>query len=146
MIEKNEDYRKLIKKHLPRSTTIKNSIFAFLSGGALCFMGEWLAYLYTRLGAEVKDSYLYVTLTFIVVASLLTAFGVYDKIARYCGAGTLLPVCGFSNSVTSSALDGRFEGYVSGVGTKIFSLAGPVILYSTLFGTIYGVIYYFVTR
>jgi len=141
-IEKSSEYKKLIKKHSPKSPVLKNSILAFLIGGLICFVGEWLAYLYRYLGADVEKSYLLVTVTYIVLASLATGFGFFDKIARHGGAGTLLPVTGFSNAVTSSAIDTRSEGYVAGVGSKIFTVAGPVILYSTVAGTVYGLIYY----
>lgn len=141
-IEKSEDYKNLINKHAPHSPVIKNCIFAFSVGGFLCFIGEWLAFLFMKLGVTEKTSYVLVTVTYIVLASLATAFGFFDKIARYGGAGTLVPVTGFSNAVTSSAIDNRSEGYISGVGAKIFTVAGPVILYSTISGTVYGIIYY----
>jgi len=141
-IEMSEDYKSLTKKHLPKSPTIKNSTLAFLVGGFLCFVGEWLASLFRVLGVSDKNSYVCVSISYIVLASLATAFGFFDKIARYSGAGTLVPVTGFSNSVTSSALDSRSEGYILGVGKGIFSVAGPVILFSTLAGTAYGFIYY----
>ena len=140
--ESNAEYKMLVKKHAPKSPVLKNSCLAFLIGGLICFIGEWLAYLYRYLGVDAEKSYVLVTVTYIILASLATGFGFFDKIARYGGAGTLLPVTGFSNSVTSSAIDTRSEGYISGVGSKIFTVAGPVILYSTLAGTLYGVIYY----
>ena len=82
------------------------------------------------------------TISLIFVAAVLTAFGIFDKIARYAGAGTLVPVTGFSNAVVSQAMDAKSEGYVLGVGAKIFTIAGPVILFGLLSGTIYGIIYY----
>ena len=141
-IENNKDYEKIIKKHAPKSPVVKNSFLAFLVGGTICFVGEWLAYLYRYLGVGEENSYVLVTVTLIVLASISTALGFFDKIARFGGAGTLVPVTGFSNAVTSSAIDSRSEGYVSGVGAKIFTVAGPVILYSTIAGTLYGIIYY----
>jgi len=146
MIESNSEYKNLIKKHAPHSPTLKNCTFAFLVGGFLCFFGELLAHLFIYLRAEESNARLYVTLTYIAIASLATSFGFFDKIARHGGAGTLLPVTGFSNSVTSSAIDSRSEGYISGVGSKIFTVAGPVILYSTVGGTLYGIVYYFATK
>ena len=140
--ESNAEYKKLVKKHAPKSPIFKNSVFAFLIGGFICFVGEWLAYLYRYLGLDEEKSYVLVTVTYIVLASLATGFGFFDRIARYGGAGTLLPVTGFSNAVTSSAIDTRSEGYIAGVGSKIFTVAGPVILYSTVAGTVYGLIYY----
>jgi len=141
-IEKSSDYRNIVRRHEPRSPVLKNSAMAFLVGGFICFVGEWLAYLYRYLGADTEKSYVLVTVTFIVLASVSTALGFFDKIARFGGAGTLVPVTGFSNAVTSSAIDNRSEGFISGVGAKIFTVAGPVILYSTIAGTVYGLIYY----
>jgi stage V sporulation protein AC len=143
-IEKNIEYKNLVKKHTPKSPLLKNCIFAFLSGGFLCFCAQWLTFLYIYLGLGEQRAYLLVTVTYIVIASLITAIGFFDKIARYSGAGTLVPVTGFSNAVTSSAIDTRSEGFISGVGSKIFTVAGPVILYSTIAGTLYGFFYYFV--
>lgn len=141
-IEENNEYKKLIKKHSPKSPVFKNCILAFLVGGFLCFVGQWLAYLFIYLGIKEESAYILVTATFILIGSVATAFGFFDKVARFAGAGTLVPVTGFSNSVTSAAIDNRSEGFISGVGAKIFTVAGPVILYSTVAGTLYGLIYY----
>lgn len=141
--ESNEAYKKLIKKYSPRSPILKNCILAFSVGGLLCFAGQWLAFLYMKLGIDAEHAYLLVTVTYIILASICTSLGFFDRIARFGGAGTLVPVTGFSNSITSSAIDNRSEGYITGVGAKIFNVAGPVILYSTLAGTLYGFIYYF---
>lgn len=143
-VENNEYYEGLIKKHSKKSPIFKNCVMAFLVGGFICFIGQWLFYLYSYLGIDEKNSYTLVTVTFIVLASISTALGFFDNIARFGGAGTLLPVTGFSNSVTSSAIDTRSEGFILGVGKGIFTVAGPVILYSTLAGTLYGIIYFFI--
>ena len=142
MLENNEEYKALIKKHSGKSPTFKNCVRAFFVGGVICFSGEWLAFLFKYLGISDKTSYIIVTVFFIILASLATALGFFDRIARFGGAGTLLPVTGFSNSVTSSAIDTRSEGLILGVGKGIFTVAGPVILYSTLAGTFFGIIYY----
>lgn len=134
--------KELIKKHSPGSTIFKDSILAFIFGGLICCIGEALLLLYSGLGADKKTAGTLVTVSLIFIASLITAFGVFDSIARYAGAGTLVPVTGFSNAVTSQAMDAKSEGYVLGVGAKIFTVAGPVILYGLLSGAIYGVIYY----
>jgi len=144
MVENNEYYKSLIKKHSGRSPVFKNCALAFFIGGLLCFLGQWLFFLYSYLGIEEKKAYILVTVTFIFLSSLSTSLGFFDKIARYGGAGTLLPVTGFSNSVTSSAIDSKSEGLILGVGKGIFTVAGPVILYSTVAGTLYGIIYYLV--
>ena len=141
-IENNKEYKNLIKKHAPKSPVFKNCVFAFLVGGSLCAIGEWLAYFYRFLGVSTENSYVLVTVTYIVLASLATALGFFDKIARFAGAGTLLPVTGFSNSVTSSAIDTKSEGFIGGVGKGIFTVAGPVILYSVIAGTVWGIVYY----
>ena len=145
LIENNEEYRQLIKRHAPSSPILKNTFCAFLVGGFLCFIGQWLAFLFMRLGIDSENSYMAVTVTYIILASIATAIGFFDRIARVGGAGTLVPVTGFSNSVTSSAIDTRSEGFITGVGSKIFTVAGPVILYATLAGTVYGFIYFAVT-
>ena len=135
--------KQLIKKHSPSSKKIKNSFLAFLFGGGICVVGELLSELYLSLGADKKDAGCLVTVTLIFIAALLTGLGVFDKIARHAGAGTLVPVTGFSNAVVSQAMDAKSEGYVMGVGAKIFTIAGPVILYGLLSGVVYGLIYYF---
>ena len=98
------------------------------------------AYIY--FGMNEKDALTLVGVTLILLASLLTALGLFDRIARYAGAGTLVPITGFSNSVTSQALDAKSEGLILGVGAKIFTVAGPVILYGIASGVLYGIIYF----
>ena len=100
--------------------------------------------LYTELGANEKNAGILVTVTLILIAALLTGLGLFDKIARYAGAGTLVPVTGFSNAVVSEAMDAKSEGYVLGVGAKIYTVAGPVILFGISSGVLYGIIYYIV--
>ena len=138
----SNEKKELIKKYSPGSTFFKNSLLAFLFGGLICVIGELLKTLYFELGADEKNAGTLVTVTLILVAALLTGLGIFDKIARYAGAGTLVPVTGFSNAVVSQAMDAKNEGYVLGVGAKIFTVAGPVILFGILSGVIYGVIYY----
>ena len=141
-MEKNSDFKTLTEKHNPKSRLAKHLFASFAVGGSISFSGQWLFYLYSYLGLSKDDAYLSVTLSFIFLASLATALGFFDKLATKAGAGTLVPVTGFSNAVTSSAIDTRSEGYISGVGTKIFTVAGPVILYATVTGTLYGFIYF----
>ena len=139
---KNSEKQRLIKKHSPHTGLLKNSALAFLFGGIICGLGEALFHLYFYFIKDQKISSTLVTLTFILVASVLTAIGIFDKIARHAGAGTLVPVTGFSNAVTSEAMDSESEGAVLGVGSKIFTVAGPVILYGITAGVIYGVVYF----
>lgn len=141
-MEKAESYKKRIKLHTPPSTILKDCSLAFLFGGFICLFGEILATIYKYFGATEKNAYTLVTVTLIFIASLLTGLGVFDNIARLAGAGTLVPVTGFANSVVSPAIDNKSEGLILGVGAKIFTVAGPVILYAVLSGTLYGLIYY----
>ena len=142
--ECKKSYNERIKRHSPSSPVIKDAALAFVFGGSICLVGQLICYLYQYLGAMEDDAYLLVTVTFIFLAALLTGLGVFDRIARYAGAGTLVPVTGFANSVVSPAIDNKSEGLIFGVGAKIFTVAGPVILYSTIAGTLWGVIYYFI--
>ena len=144
-MEKNEDYKRTVEKNTPKSRAVHNATAAFLGGGFICLIGEGLAALYRYFGIDKENGYLLVTLTFIFIGSLLTAVGLFDKISNFLYAGVLVPVTGFSNSVTSAALDTRSEGYISGVGSKIFTVAGPVILLCALSGTLYGFIYFLVS-
>lgn len=144
-MENSSTYKKRVERHSPKSPVLKDIILAFLFGGGICMAAQLLAFLYIYLGIEEEDAYLLVTVTLIFIASLLTGLGIFDKIARYAGAGTLLPVTGFANSVVSPAIDTKSEGLILGVGAKIFTVAGPVILYATISGTVYGVIYYLVS-
>ena len=138
----SNEKKELIKKYSPGSTILKNSLLAFIFGGLICVIGELIKTLYLELGADKKTAGILVTVTLIFIAALLTGLGLFDKIARYAGAGTLVPVTGFSNAVVSEAMDAKSEGYVLGVGAKIYTVAGPVILFGILSGVIYGVIYY----
>lgn len=139
----NSDAKKdLIKKHSPRTKVFKNSILSFIFGGVICVIGQLLMELYSYIGFDKKTTGILVTVSLIFIAALFTALGIFDKIARHAGAGTLVPVTGFSNAVVSQAMDAKSEGCVLGVGAKIYTVAGPVILFGLLSGVIYGVIYY----
>ena len=138
----SEEKKALIKKHSPGSTIFKNLILAFCVGGLICVVGELFSALYSSLIEDEKIASSLVTVTLIFISATLTALGLFDRIAKHAGAGTLVPVTGFANAVVSQAMDAKNEGYVLGVGAKIFTVAGPVILYGISFGVLYGVIYY----
>ena len=140
-----KEYTKYVEKRAKKSPILKNCLFAFLFGGTICTLGQGFFHLYTYLGINELDSRTLVSITLIFIACLITAFGVFDKIAKIAGAGTLVPITGFANAVCSQAIDTKSEGFIIGVGAKIFTIAGPVILYGTLTGAIYGVIYYVAT-
>ena len=144
-IMNEKEYKEYVEKRAKPSPIVKNCVFAFLIGGLICTLGQGFFHLYTILGIEEINARTLVSVTLIFIACLLTAFGVFDKIAKHAGAGTLVPITGFANAVCSQAIDTKSEGLIIGVGAKIFTIAGPVILYGTLTGAIYGVIYYFTT-
>ena len=140
-----KQYKKFATAHAPKSPTVKNCVRAFLVGGIICTLAQGLTNLYLIIPNITQENAKTLTsVTLIFWAVLLTGFGIFDKIAKFAGAGTLVPITGFANSVASPAIDSRSEGYVLGVGAKIFTVCGPVILYGTLAGAIYGVIYYII--
>ena len=138
-----KQYPKYAEAHAPKSPIVKNCVKAFLIGGLICVIGEGFNQLFVQVAKLTKEDAGTVTaIILIFVAVALTALGVYDKIAKHAGAGTLVPITGFANAVASSAIDSHAEGLIVGEGSKIFAVAGPVLLYSTLGGTVYGVFYY----
>lgn len=144
---KSEDYQKLSEKTAKKSPIVKDTVFAFLIGGTICTVGQILySIYYDVLKLSVSDAKTYVSITLIFLSALFTGLGIYDKIAKYGGAGTLVPITGFANAMVSPALEFKTEGYVLGLGTKIFAIAGPVIVYGTTASVIYGIIYYIITR
>jgi len=142
MIMDKKKYSDLVKEKIPSSHTFMECIRAFLFGGGICAFGEVLFELYKKLGLDEKQDRTLVSLSIIFAASLLTMIGVFDKIAKHAGAGTLVPITGFSNAVTSAAIEFKSEGLVLGVGAKMFTIAGPVIVYGVSSSIVYGVVYY----
>lgn len=140
-IEKKQ-YEKYAKARAPKSPVIKNCVKAFLFGGGICAIAQGILDVYEKLiGLDSELSATLTSVTLVFIAVLLTAFGIFDRIAKHAGAGTLVPITGFANAVASPAIDSKSEGLVLGVGAKIFTVAGPVLLYGTLAGAIWGVIY-----
>lgn len=139
-----ETYKKYADAHAPRSPIGKNCLNAFCIGGLICAIGQGFNDLYSIVfGFSMDDSGLLASCSLVLIAVVLTAIGVFDEIAKVAGAGTLVPITGFANAVVSPAIDSKSEGWVLGVGAKIFTVAGPVLLYGILSGAIYGLIYYF---
>lgn len=124
---------------------LQNCFRAFWVGGCICVLGQLLNDLYKLAGLSEKHAGLCVSVTLIFLAGLLTGIGWFDKIAAYAGAGTLVPITGFANSVAAPAIDSRAEGYISGVAAKMFTIAGPVIVYGTVSSVLYGLIYWITT-
>ena len=142
---KKADYKKYVERISPKSPILKNCTWAFLVGGSVCCLGQGFLDIYQKAARmSEKDAGTLTSITLVFVAAMLTGIGVFDNIARHAGAGTLVPITGFANSVVSPAIDSKAEGLVMGVGAKIFTVAGPVLLYGTLSGSIYGVIYWII--
>ena len=135
-----QEYADYVKAKMPKSPLGKDLIKAFLIGGAICCVGQGLLDLYTALGAEETAASSWVCITLVFLSAFFTGIGVYDRLAKHGGAGTLVPITGFANAVASPALEFRTEGLITGLAAKIFSVAGPVITYGILASVVYGVI------
>ena len=139
-----QSYDAMVKKASPNSPILSNCIKAFVSGGLICVLGQALLMLYTKKGISEADAALWVSITLIGISAVLTAFGLYEKLGKFCGAGTIVPITGFANSVVSPASEFKKEGMVFGMAAKMFIVAGPVIVYGTLTSMAVGLIYYLV--
>lgn len=131
--------------HAPKSPLLKDAVCAFLFGGGICVFAELLLTVYKLIGFQEDNARLFVTLTLIFITCFLTGIGVFDRISKIGGAGTFVPITGFANAMVSPAIDYTAEGYVLGLGSKMFIIAGPVIVYGTVASVVYGIIYYFTT-
>ena len=140
-----QTYKKYVKSRAPSSPILKDMALSFLVGGTICALGQAIYDLYLYLKIEEQDVKTLVPITLVFIASLLTGIGVFDTIAKYAGAGTLVPITGFSNAVIAPALDDKSEGLILGVGAKMFTIAGPVIVYGIISSVIYGIIYWIST-
>ncbi len=140
-----QKYSKMVEKQTKNSPILKNCVKAFLFGGAICTIGQVLTDVYMSLKIEKTDAQTLTSITLVLVGVLLTAFHLYEKIAKHAGAGTLVPITGFANSVASPAIEFKSEGFILGVGAMMFTIAGPVIVYGTVASVIYGVIYWITT-
>lgn len=141
----NKEYGILAKKLSPPSPKWKDFLWAYIVGGLICVIGQLFMELYGYLGFNEKQVKMLVPVTLIFIAALLTGLGLFQKIAKRAGAGTLVPITGFANAVVSPAIEFKSEGFVLGVGANMFKIAGPVIVYGTVASVIYGVIYWITT-
>lgn len=142
-----KQYDRMVKSASPRSKVIKNCIWAFCVGGSFCFAGQVLTDVYTTMmHFSLGDARQLVSVTLVGFSAVLTAMGWYNRIARRAGAGTLVPITGFANAVISPAIEFKAEGYVTGVASRMFIIAGPVIVYGTAASVIYGIILYVKAR
>ena len=137
----DKEYDLMTKKASPPSPRLKNAILAFLIGGAICTLGEVFNMLYTKVGIKEETVKILIPISLIVLTAILTGIGVFDKIAKHAGAGTLVPITGFANAVVSSGLEYTTDGKISGTGAKLFTIAGPVIVYGCGAASVFGLIY-----
>ncbi len=146
MIISNKQYDEMVKKASPNSPIVLDCIKAFLIGGAICCFGQLLFYIFRKSGMSLDESRSLVSIALIIITAILTGIGVFDKIAKHAGAGTIVPITGFANSVVSPAMEFKSEGFIMGTGASIFKVAGPVILYGTTAASLYGLIYFIVEK
>ena len=139
---RSEEYQKLVWQYTPKKPLWKGCLGAFLIGGTICTVGEVFREIFISMGAEPETASTGASVLLILCSSLLTGFGVYDKLSRIAGAGTLVPITGFSNAMASPVMEFRIEGMVLGIGPKIFSVAGSVIAYGVAASCVYGLIFY----
>ena len=135
-----KQYQEYLKSINPKSPVWKNVALAFLVGGAICCVGQALGDWYRVLGLNLEDAGTATSVTLVFLSALFTGLGLYHRLARYAGAGTLVPITGFANAVASPAIDFRAEGVVTGTAVKMFTVAGPVIVFGTAASAVYGLI------
>lgn len=140
------EYGKMAKKASPPTKKLKNGCLSFLIGGLICTLGEGIGIVCEKVGMDADDVKAIIPITLIVITTVLTALGVFDKIAYFAGAGTVVPITGFANSIVSPAMEHQAEGRILGTGANMFKIAGPVIVYGSAAAVIYGIIYYIFFR
>lgn len=139
----NEKYDEIIKRVVKEENISKNIFISFLSGGLIGILGQFLTNIFLKY-YELNDAYFLTFSVFVVIGSVLTGFGIFDKVLGFCKCGLIVPSTGFANTMTSSAMDARHEGFVKGIGSNIFKLTGSIILYGVVFGIIFGIVRSFV--
>ncbi len=138
-----EQYSEMVKTASPNSPVWKDCLLAFLFGGFICTIGQVLCELYQSMGMELKDARAFVSISLILLSAVLTALGFYDDIAKHAGAGTLVPITGFANSMVSPAMEFKSEGFITGLGAKMFVVAGPVLVFGITASVVFGFIAFF---
>ncbi|SHH39281.1 stage V sporulation protein AC [Clostridium grantii] len=149
MKEKENDvklkFKQVSQRDTPNTKLISNCVKAFIVGGLICDVGQMFLNFYTRIGLDKQNAGTLVSISMIFLGALLTGIGIYDKIGDFAGAGSVVPITGFANSIVSPAMEFKKEGFVFGVGAKMFIIAGPVLVYGIGSSVIVGIIYYLVT-
>ena len=140
-----KQYQRLVGELAPKSPLWKDCLNAFWIGGLICTLGQLAMNGYIALGLDKENAGTATSMTLVALSALLTGLSLYDNIAKYAGAGTLVPITGFANSIAAPAVEFKTEGFILGVGAKMFTIAGPVIVYGTVASVVYGVIYWITT-
>ena len=138
-------YGKLVQQISPKSPIGKDCLLAFIVGGGICTLGQLFANWYQMLELSKDDAYMAASMSLVVLSALFTGLSLYDNLAKYAGAGTLVPITGFANSIAAPAVEFKTEGFILGVGAKMFTIAGPVIVYGVSTSVVYGLIYWITT-
>lgn len=140
-----KEYAELVKTLSPKSPIWKDCLGAFIIGGLICTLGQVFMNIYEALGLNKTDTGTATCISLIFLSALLTGLSLYDNIAKLAGAGTLVPITGFANAITAPAVEFKTEGFILGVGAKMFTIAGPVIVYGVSASVVYGLIYWITT-
>lgn len=140
-----QEYKKMTQQAVPPSPVVKDCLYAFFTGGLVCCLGQLVTDVMLRLGFAENTSKTAASIALIALAAILTALGLFSKIAKFAGAGTLVPITGFSNSIVSPAIEFKSEGHVFGIGANMFKIAGPVLVFGISASVIYGIIYWMFT-
>ena len=140
-----QKYNEYVKEKSPASPLVRDILLAFLVGGVICAIGQGIMQLWGLAGLEKQDASTAASMTLVALSALLTGLSLYDNIAKHAGAGTLVPITGFANSIAAPAVEFKTEGFILGVGAKMFTIAGPVIVYGVSASVVYGLIYWLCT-
>lgn len=141
----DKQYGDLVKEMSPKSPMWKDCLKAFVIGGAICVLGQVFINLYGNMGMDKQNAGTLASMTLVALSALLTGLSLYDDIAKHAGAGTLVPITGFANAIAAPAVEFKTEGFILGVGAKMFTIAGPVIVYGVSASVVYGLIYWVTT-
>lgn len=141
-----KDYQKYTEKKSPKPTYLKNCFWAFTVGGIICTIAQYIMNILLELGLDKSDAATWLAIIFVFIGAFLTGLGLYDKLGKRAGAGSIVPISGFANSIVSPAMEFKREGYIFGVGAKMFSIAGPVLVYGYSSSVLVGLIYFLLTK
>lgn len=142
--EMQKEYQELVKEVKPKPRVLRNCILAFLVGGVICLIGQAVLQIYLSQGLGEREAGAATAATMVFLGAFLTGLGVYDVIGRYGGAGSIVPITGFANSIVAPAMEFKREGFVLGVGARLFTIAGPVLVYGFLISALIGIVYFLV--